>query len=167
MSSLLNKKPFWFCCGYNQVLLVWPLPSIPLRDNPLPKLSSVGCPCAGIWIWSVPCCRPWTALPPRPLPSPPSATLVSLPLLGIDAASGLTCFPADTARSAAVSAGDHGCSCCTRAPGLCSGVRTVPQVHFLFHILGLSSRHLKIFKENSLSGGFWFFWLSSLSSPQT
>lgn len=34
--------------------------------------------------------------------------------------------------------------------GVCNDVRTVPQGPFLSHILGLSSRHMEIFRENGL-----------------
>lgn len=47
------------------------------------------------------------------------------------------------------------CSHCARASGVCSEVKTVPQVPILFHILGLYSRHVEM-RENGLSG-FLFF----------
>lgn len=48
----------------------------------------------------------------------------------------------------------HECFHCARAPGVCSEVRSVPQAPFLFQILGLSSRHIELFRANGLSG-FW------------
>lgn len=46
----------------------------------------------------------------------------------------------------------HKCFHCARPPGVYSKVRTMPQAPFLFLILGLSSRHIEILRENGLSG---------------
>lgn len=158
MSFLLNKKPFWFCCVYNQDFTGLgghcPInaPNKPHRHTFWTPQCGPGMTSEGIW--SVPCSHLRTALPPRPLPSPLSATLVSLPLLSTDAASALICFPPVTARSAVISAED------TRVLPLCQSSRGLQwsedraQAPFLFQILGLSSRHIELFRANGLSG-FW------------
>lgn len=51
----------------------------------------------------------------------------------------------------------HECSHCARAPWVCSEGRTMHQVPFLVHILGLSSRHREICRENDLWGVFLVF----------
>lgn len=95
------------------------------------------------------------ALPPWPSPPPPLGTLVFWALMLLLLWPGFhQSLPGTLPPVPKI----HKCFHCDRAPEIYSKVRTMPQAPFLFHIWGLSSRHIEIFRENGLSW-FLFGWL--------